>query len=75
MTKTKPITICLSPEYNVALALTDLTPGDLIANDTLICQDHVPVGHTVAVQRKAATIVTAFPFSLLNCFLLLATTS
>lgn len=45
------MTICLSPEDNVEVALTDLTPGDLIAKGTLICQEHVPAGHKVAIQR------------------------
>ena len=51
MTKKKRMTICLSPEDNVEVALTDLAPGDLIANGTLICQEHVPAGHKVAIQN------------------------
>lgn len=54
MAKTKTYTIRLNPEDNVEVALTDLEPGVLIAQDTVVCRERIPAGHKVAVQKVRA---------------------
>ena len=49
MTKTKPKTVCLNVQDNVAVALTNLSHGDLIDPGGIISNANVPTGHKIAI--------------------------
>ena len=54
MTKTKPMTICLNAQDNVAVALTNIISGAVIDPGDMICKANVPAGHKVAIRRIKA---------------------
>ena len=54
MTKTKPMTICLNTQDNVAVALIDLTPECVINPEGIECKTYVPAGHKVAIRKIKA---------------------
>jgi len=41
--------IRLSTMDNVAIVLTDLTPGTSMGKGDMVCQEHVPIGHKIAL--------------------------
>ncbi len=49
MNKTKPKTVCLNIQDNVAVALTNLSPGDMIDPGGMISNANVPAGHKIAI--------------------------
>ncbi len=49
MNKTKPKTVCLNVQDNVAVALTNLAHGDIIDPGGMISNANVPAGHKIAI--------------------------
>ena len=55
MNQQNPKVICLNPTDNVAIALVDLAPGNLIGNESLVSQEQVPVGHKISICKINAS--------------------
>ena len=55
MTQQKPKAICLSPTDNVAVALMDLSPDDLIGKRNIRCREQISVGHKIAISKINAS--------------------
>lgn len=51
MTNTKPKTVALNLQDNVAVALTDLAQGDRIDSGGMISNANVPAGHKIAIRE------------------------
>jgi altronate hydrolase len=49
MNKTKPMTVCLNVQDNVAVALASLAHGDMIDPGGIISNANVPAGHKIAI--------------------------
>jgi len=49
MNKTKPKTVCLNVQDNVAVALTNLAHGGIIDPGGMISNANVPAGHKIAI--------------------------
>lgn len=49
MIKTKPMTVCLNIQDNVAVALTNLAHGDVIYPGGMVSNANVPAGHKIAI--------------------------
>ena len=54
MNKTKPKTVCLNVQDNVAVALIDLTHESVINQEGIVCKTYVPAGHKVAIRKIKA---------------------